>query len=414
MQLMTVHRRNGLHPWRILTWTRHALGWILIVGVILAWRTQFQFIVGLDPYRAVEVARGQVHFVNITRPVQPYITRPVQPWYDTMPAKGLHLHYYRMAYTEHDDVSWWPLSRGITEIVRWPKDPSRLAPELRREDGERYDYVPVCSLPLCWLFIVGVFLALWKPSLLRAMELHGDAKRAKRGSDLQADLNRSPNRGTAEHTIGHDIPGEPSRPATKRQWRIGGYRVGILTRAPSRCNIIGWILVVSVICAMQTEFQFAYGLHPYRAVVACRRQVHIVYNGGWPDPWCMKDFTKGFHWGCFRMAESQYDDASLSPFTHGQTTVVYYGELMPRVWPEERAQGASDAKLYSFPLYWLLILGLFLSLRKSGLVRIEPIQQTGQCEVCGYDLRATPDRCPECGTVVEMRRGNKTGTHLGE
>jgi hypothetical protein len=53
--------------------------------------------------------------------------------------------------------------------------------------------------------------------------------------------------------------------------------------------------------------------------------------------------------------------------------------------------------------YWLFVLvcvaGVMWTYRKRQL----PIGNF--CSKCGYDLRATPDRCPECGSVSEKVNG---------
>jgi hypothetical protein len=46
---------------------------------------------------------------------------------------------------------------------------------------------------------------------------------------------------------------------------------------------------------------------------------------------------------------------------------------------------------------WIVIVEL-----RNYLKRVLPKKTGHSCKVCGYDLRATPDRCPECGTILPV------------
>jgi len=45
------------------------------------------------------------------------------------------------------------------------------------------------------------------------------------------------------------------------------------------------------------------------------------------------------------------------------------------------------------------VISFFLIIKETRAAREK--NSVGCCRKCGYDLRASPDRCPECGTIVE-------------
>jgi hypothetical protein len=95
--------------------------------------------------------------------------------------------------------------------------------------------------------------------------------------------------------------------------------------------------------------------------------------------------------------------------TRGVTVLVYYLLILPLAVPV--FSGTGNAGLVCTFLT-LMPVGIIIGLRSAFMAPAAESRRRfpeGHCQKCGYDLRATPDRCPECGSPV-----NKTDSLMTE
>jgi hypothetical protein len=91
-------------------------------------------------------------------------------------------------------------------------------------------------------------------------------------------------------------------------------------------------------------------------------------------------------------------EVTRTPYTfhgltvYGHETMLYRSYDLVYLEPDRRVQ-------FRLP-YWLLV--LLTGTPPLAWLAMRPWRwhpPVGLCPRCGYDLRATPDRCPECGAV---------------
>jgi hypothetical protein len=95
---------------------------------------------------------------------------------------------------------------------------------------------------------------------------------------------------------------------------------------------------------------------------------------------------------------AQQHQRFFRPYVHWRFAGFYKAQ-QARVVPRWTAVGV--------PLWFpLVVFGVLPTARVRALARRRRHRSSGLCPSCGYDLRATPGRCPECGRPPDVQLVN--------
>ncbi len=112
------------------------------------------------------------------------------------------------------------------------------------------------------------------------------------------------------------------------------------------------------------------------------------------------------------------DDSQLATYTDPQAALIMmsqYGDVYEHFLGFAHVSGtfgtAGGYQILAIP-YWfpviLTAIGPIMVLRSRRRMRRRKL--AGKCPGCGYDLRGTPDRCPECGWTAPRPAAEPLGS----
>lgn len=113
-------------------------------------------------------------------------------------------------------------------------------------------------------------------------------------------------------------------------------------------------------------------------------------------------------WGVFTNNNTWYisvmrDGAVHKHYLHVSTGSVHYAYWSPTSGDALIRFHVESWKLFAViispPVFW--IWKVIANMWRTGCRR-----KKGACLECGYDLRATPKQCPECGTIPRPSKGD--------
>ena len=140
------------------------------------------------------------------------------------------------------------------------------------------------------------------------------------------------------------------------------------------------------------------------ALVSERNKIYFAWRGSWQErsEWLFNNFKLGteqkrFKWG--------HDFNNIGPDWYPYRWI---GPVFKVTMTKDLTYDVNAAPWYGYDEFyavgtphWVLIIlfSILPLLAFSGVFKRRQRLLEGHCIHCGYDLRATPDRCPECGKV---------------